>query len=108
MDLYDLIKLISQMVKKYPSDVVANYINPPEPFFNENNTPLQWLGKVMQDTKTRGPYEGLQDLFNPLLQNKYVYPFAEPLVGNLRVLNYKAGNPNQFINSILGQKNNFF
>lgn len=82
-------------------------VNKKQPFFNNTgNNPIQWAGKVVQDVKKRGPFEGLQDLSYPILENPYIEPIEEPLVGNIRVANFRAGRPNPLINNLLGQTDN--
>jgi len=106
LTLKDLAKKLKEMYLSYPSQVSANKQNLPSPFFNNTgNNPIQWLGKVSQDVKTRGPFEGLQDLTNPVIQNRFVYPYAEPIISDVRTLNYQAGRPNNLINALLGQTN---
>ena len=76
-----------EMFQKYQLEVS---MNKKQPFFNNTgNNPIQWLGKVLQDTKKRGLLQGLQDLSNPILMNPYIEPIAEPIVGKLRVANYR-------------------
>lgn len=78
--------------------------NKQQPFFNNTgNNPIQWMGKVYQDVKKRGPFEGLQDLTYPVLMNPYIEPIVEPITSAIRVANYQAGRPFPFINSLLGQ-----
>jgi len=81
----------------------VNY-NKQYPFFNENNTPKQWIGKVVQDVKKRGIAEGIQDLTYPITTNPYLEPILEPIISNARLLNYKAGRPSNLVNSLLGQQ----
>ncbi len=78
--------------------------NKKEPFFNnQGNNPAQWAGKVVEDVKQRGPFEGAQDLTYPVLMNPYVEPITEPITGDVRVANYKAGRPFPVVNAALGQ-----
>jgi len=65
------------------------------PFFNQSNTPSQWVGRVIADTRKRGLIEGMQDLSNPILMNPYIEPIAEPLVSAFRVGKYKLGQQAQ-------------
>ena len=91
-------------VKSYLAQVEANK---KQPFFNNNgNNPIQWAGKVAADVKKRGAFEGLQDLSYPILENPYIEPIEEPIVGGLRVANYKMGRTSPVINSLLGQTDN--
>lgn len=76
-----------QRIQQYQQQI---QVNKQYPFFNQNNTPQQWVGKVIQDTKRRGLMQGLQDLSNPVLMNPYVMPIAEPVVSKIRVANYKT------------------
>ena len=87
--------------KQYKNDVEEGKKTP---FFNKNNTPRQWLGRVAQDTKKRGWGEGVQGLANPMLKNRFIEPVAEPIISKARVANYKAGRPSGFINALLGQR----
>jgi len=92
---------VKQAATNYANQVRANQ---QQPFFNNNgNNPIQWAGKVIQDVKKRGPFEGLQDLTYPVLMNPYIEPLTEPITGAVRVANYKAGRPNPLINNLLGQ-----
>jgi hypothetical protein len=91
---------IPKTVDTYKERVQYNKENP---FFNKDNTPIQWAGRVVEDVKKRGAFEGLHDLSNPILMNPYVEPIAEPIVSEIRVANYKAGRPNVLVNNILGQ-----
>lgn len=50
-----------------------------------------WSSDLVNDTKKRGIAQGVQDLFNPIGNNQYVYPVAEPIVSAARVGNYKIG-----------------
>lgn len=102
MNLNDILK----KVQAYQAQVA---VNKQQPFFNnQGNNPLQWMGKVIQDTKQRGPFEGLQDLSYPILENPYIEPLTEPITGALRVANYKAGRPNALLNNLLGQTNQIY
>lgn len=87
-------------IQNYQKQVQANKQTP---FFNPNNTPTQWIGKVGQDIQKRGIFEGAQDLTYPVLMNPYIEPVTEPITSNLRMMNYKANRPFPFINSLLGQ-----
>src|SRR6266498_4216267 len=74
-------------------------VNKQTPFFNNtDNTPFKWIGKVADDVKKRGIFEGLQDLTYPILTNPYIEPLTEPITGAVRVANYKAGRPSPLIN----------
>lgn len=100
----NILNAFQQAFNSYKQQVADNKKNLPSPFFNNNgNNPAQWLGKVVQDTKARGPFEGLQDLTNPIIQNKAIYPYVEPLISGARMANYKSGLKNPLINSVLGQ-----
>jgi hypothetical protein len=91
----------NSVVSAYLRQVAANKQNP---FFNDNgNNPVQWLGKVAEDYKKRGPFEAAQDLTYPILENPYVEPIEEPIVSNIRVANLKAGRPSDLVNNLLGQ-----
>jgi hypothetical protein len=71
--------------EKYKKQVAENKQNLPEPFFNNTgNNPIQWAGKVVQDVKDRGLIEGAHDLTNPIIQNKNIYPYVEPIISNTR------------------------
>ena len=48
-----------------------------------------WTQDLISDTKRRGLFQGTQDLFNPILMNKNIYPITEPIVSGLRVGKYK-------------------
>ena len=92
---------VKTVANNYARQVEANQ---KQPFFNNTgNNPIQWMGKVAQDVRKRGPWEGLQDLSYPVLMNPYIEPITEPLTGAARVANYKAGRPNPLINNLLGQ-----
>jgi hypothetical protein len=91
-------------VQSYNQEVQYNKQNLPSPFFNNTgNNPQQWLGKVVQDVKKRGPFEGLQDLTNPIIQSPKIYPYAEPLISGVRSANYQLGRPSPLVNNLLGQ-----
>jgi hypothetical protein len=60
-------------------------------FFHQGNSPIQWLGKVAQDTKQRGLLQGAEDMFNPILMNPYVRPITEPITGAIRAGIYQSG-----------------
>lgn len=95
------LKALKQAVAQYQAQVAANK---KQPFFNNtDNTPQQWIGKVAQDAKQRGPFEAAQDLTYPVLMNPYVEPIEEPLVGQTRVANAQAERPSSLVNSLLGQ-----
>jgi len=91
-------------------DFALNYLreverNKQTPFFNNTgNNPVQWAGKVVQDVKQRGAFEGLHDITYPITMNPYVKPILEPIVSKARVANYKSGRKNNLVNSLLGQK----
>ena len=91
---------IPDAIQTYGKEVEYNKQNP---FFNKQNTPVQWAGKVVKEFQQRGPYEGIHGLTNPVLMNPYIEPVAARVVSNLRVNNYKAGRPNDLANNILGQ-----
>jgi hypothetical protein len=91
---------IPDAIQTYGQEVKYNKENP---FFNEQNTPAQWVNRVVQEFKQRGPAEGIHGLTNPILMSPYVEPIAERVVSGARVANYKAGRPNQLVNKILGQ-----
>jgi hypothetical protein len=91
----------NSVVSAYLRQVAANKENP---FFNDKgNNPVQWAGKVAQDFKKRGPFEAAQDLTYPILENPYVEPIEEPIVGGVRVANLHAGRPSELVNNLLGQ-----
>lgn len=86
-------EVIQPKIQKYQEQVAYNKQNLPSPFFNNTgNNPVQWLGKVVQDTKKRGVIEGLQDLTNPIIQNPKIYPYAEPIISNTRMYVSKIPN----------------
>lgn len=102
--LSNLFNSIQSGLNSYSQQVADNKQNLPSPFFNDTgNNPIQWAGKVVQDVKQRGPFEGLQDLTNPIIQQPQIYPYAEPLISGARTANYKAGRPNLLLNALLGQ-----
>ena len=92
--------------EKYKRQVAENKQNLPEPFFNDTgNNPIQWAGKVVQDVKDRGIVEGMHDLTNPIIQNKNIYPYAEPIISNTRMAVSKIPNQKpmtQIIRKLLG------
>lgn len=97
----NVVQKVAPPVNQYLKQVE---VNKKTPFFNNTgNNPVQWAGKVIQDTKKRGAFEGLQDLTYPILEHPYIEPLTEPLTGAARVANYKAGRPNKLINNLLGQ-----
>ncbi len=104
--LKQLLAELQTSFQNYPEEVaLAKQSLKEEPieFFNENNTPAQWIGKVGDEFKNRGFAEGLHGLSNPLIMNNLVYPYAEPAISNIRVANYKAGKPFDALNYMLGQ-----
>jgi hypothetical protein len=115
MDALNTVKSLGAIGAEFQKASAANPINwagyqkqveanKKTPFFNNTgNNPIQWAGKVVEDVKRRGPFEGLQDLSYPVLMNPYVEPVEEPIVSNIRVANYKAGRPLPLVNALLGQ-----
>jgi hypothetical protein len=83
---------------------VAYYKENPHFQFNQNHTPIKWLGEVAQDTAKRGWGEGLQDITYPITTNPYVIPLTEPITSNLRMANYQSGRPFHLLNILLGQQ----
>ena len=103
MDINQFIQHIKDTVSGYQKQVEANK---QQPFFNQNNQPLDWLfNKVPADIKQRGVIEGLHDLTYPIVENPYIEPIEEPIVGNLRVNVSKIPNQNpatQLLRKLLG------
>lgn len=103
-DIFRILSYFKKNMGNYPSQIQSDIQNNTQPFFNNSgNNPIQWAGKVITDTRQRGPFEGMQDLTNPAIQNPVVYPMVEPIISNIRMANFQAGRPNPFINALLGQ-----
>jgi hypothetical protein len=73
------------------------------PFFNANNTPQQWIGKVGQDIQKRGLAEGFHDITYPITTSPYLRPITDMGTSAVRMANYKLGRPSPTVNYLLGQ-----
>ena len=54
-----------------------------------------WVQDLATDYQKRGAYEAMQDVWNPILMNKRVAPYAEPIVSGARLARFAATNPEQ-------------
>ncbi len=103
MDINQFIQHIKDTVGSYQKQVEANK---QQPFFNAQNTPTDWLfNKVPADIKKRGIIEGMHDLSYGVLENPYIEPISENVIGGLRVNVSKIPNQNattQLLRKLLG------
>jgi len=96
-------QVVQPPIQQYQQQVAFNKQNLPSPFFNNTgNNPVQWIGKVGQDIKQRGLIEGFHDLTNPFIQNRNIYPYAEPIISNTR--GYVSRIPNQNVATQIARK----